>query len=99
VTWLSTVGTGLISDVICSRMAFRQRGGEEAWTAADSERSRRRVVPTQLAARRPTAGCWTFWLVWGPAYAGDATITGEHCSALCSDGTKPDTSQVGWDAP
>jgi len=29
VTWLSTVGTGLISAVICSRMAFRQRGGEE----------------------------------------------------------------------
>jgi hypothetical protein len=47
VTWFSTVGTGLISAVICSRMAFRQRGGEEAWTAADSERSRRRVVPTQ----------------------------------------------------
>ena len=34
-TWLSAVGTGLISAVICSRMAFRQRGGEEAWTAAD----------------------------------------------------------------
>jgi hypothetical protein len=34
VTWLSTVGTGLISAVICSRMAFRQLGGEEAWTAA-----------------------------------------------------------------
>jgi hypothetical protein len=30
VTWLSTVGTGLISAVICSRMAFRQPGGEEA---------------------------------------------------------------------
>jgi len=28
VTWLSTVGTGLISAVICSRMAFRQRGGD-----------------------------------------------------------------------
>jgi hypothetical protein len=27
VTWLSAVGTGLISAVICSRMAFRQRVG------------------------------------------------------------------------
>lgn len=30
----------------------------------------------------PTAGCWTFRLVWGPAYAGDTTITGEHTSTI-----------------
>lgn len=30
----------------------------------------------------PTAGCWTFRLVWGPAYPGDTTIIGEHTSTI-----------------
>ena len=59
VTWLSTVGTGLISAVICSRMAFRQRGGEKAWTAAvdfSEPHGSSRIETTDRLGRRAIAG-------------------------------------------